>query len=248
MDIENNNKIQNTNKTQSNNKKILFLHGYTQNSLVFQKRLKVLTKTLTNLFNVDFLFPEGQYIINQEKENTEKKLESEEEIQRGWTHVAEYPDNFFDLKEVEYIDINQSIDQIQQIFEKNTGIECIFAFSQGSLLALLVLAMMSEGKLKDSFKSLKCAVLASGFISPFPTNDNLQFVKSYVEGEKKISLPTLHIYGKNDDFVKSSLSERVTKMFESPEIFEHDGKHFVPSKKDDIEKIVNYLGKYLEKK
>lgn len=225
-------------------KKILFIHGYTQNSLVFQKRLKVLTKSLSNLFKVDFLFPDAPHIID-----LDAKVESEEEIKRGWASVDKSikMEGFFDLKEVEYLGINASIEAIKTIFEKNNDIECIFGFSQGSLIILFLLIMLQEGKLPESFKSLKCAVLASAFINPFPKNEDLQFIQDYVNGNKKINLPSLHIYGKTDDYLKPELSMQVIKIFENPQIFDHEGKHFIPSKKDDVEIITNYLKSFFEK-
>lgn len=46
---------------------ILFIHGFTQNSLIFRKRLKVILKTLQSKFiNYEMLIPDAPHLLNLE--------------------------------------------------------------------------------------------------------------------------------------------------------------------------------------
>lgn len=61
-----NNKNQNLNK-KNNKRSILFIHGFTQNSDIFRKRLKVLLKTLQSKFkNYEMLIPDAPHLLNPE--------------------------------------------------------------------------------------------------------------------------------------------------------------------------------------
>jgi predicted esterase YcpF (UPF0227 family) len=59
-----NDKNENVNKRE-NKSSILFLHGFTQNSEIFKKRLKVILKTLQSKFNKhEILIPDAPHILN----------------------------------------------------------------------------------------------------------------------------------------------------------------------------------------
>lgn len=48
-------------------KSILFLHGFTQNSDIFQKRLKAIIKTLNKKYDkYNLLFPDAPHILDLE--------------------------------------------------------------------------------------------------------------------------------------------------------------------------------------
>lgn len=66
------NKInENLNNNNNNNiekkSSILFLHGFTQNSEIFRKRLKVILKTFQSKFkNYQMLIPDAPHLLNPE--------------------------------------------------------------------------------------------------------------------------------------------------------------------------------------
>jgi predicted esterase len=241
---------------ESNSKSILFLHGYTQNSLVFQKRLKVLTKAIEKLFpDFKLIFPDAPFELELE---TPKE---EEEIKRAWLYLNEKDkmntDDLINNSELNYLGLETSLQKLMSLNEENNlNIECIFAFSQGSLVATLLSILISHGEYKKYFPNLKCIVLVAGFIFPFPINEEVKFYlqnlkKLYTEEalseEEKIQIPSLHVYGSADVYILPEKSQKLSHLFANSEQYEHKGKHFIPTGKDDLEVFLNFLKKYLNK-
>ncbi len=56
----------------------------------------------------------------------------------------------------------------------------------------------------------------------------------------------MNVFGQNDQFVQNEKSKEIVKFFQNYEIFNHKGKHFVPSSKADIIKFEEFLEKYLK--
>jgi predicted alpha/beta hydrolase family esterase len=54
------------------------------------------------------------------------------------------------------------------------------------------------------------------------------FCKTFFQ--QKCSLPTLHVYGKNDDIVLPSYSEKLAENFTQKTVQIHEGGHVIPSK------------------
>jgi hypothetical protein len=242
---------------------ILFLHGYTQNSLVLQKRLKVLTKAINKEYpDKELLFPDAPFILEKYDNSIDPEL-----IKRGWMYLYEEDkfksDNFAQMEEAFYFGFIHSMKEILNLIE-NKRIECVISFSQGSLLFLFILIILIKSKKEDltdlSFKKyfphLKCVILIAGFIKPVPLNEELSFFKNVLEeinkngniksDEDKIDLPSLHIWGALDEYIEPKRSENVSKLFLNSETYEHKGKHFIPTSKDDLEIYLGFLNKYLK--
>lgn len=222
-------------------KSILFLHGFTQNSLIFNKRLKVIIKELAQKFkNYDFLIPDGPHILEL------SDIEPDEGYKRGWLYVNEENKMKFEdwdtIQSINYLGLKESVKQLENLsFNNNKNIECIFGFSQGALVTIFI-SLLYQNKLKEVFPNLKCVVIVAGFIDPLPLNEELKDIVSF---EGKINIPSLHIYGSLDEFITPFKSERATKLFYNPEVYIHPGKHFIPSSKQDVEIISNFMKQYL---
>jgi hypothetical protein len=66
-----NNKNENLNNNNNKKRSILFIHGFTQNSDIFRKRLKVILKTLQSKFkNHEMLIPDAPHLLNPEVKKT----------------------------------------------------------------------------------------------------------------------------------------------------------------------------------
>ena len=190
--------------------------------------------------------------------------ESKEEIQRGWLFLN--PENkldcteFNEKKEVEYKGLSESLEALKAIASESK-VEAIFAFSQGSLLSLMLgILIETEQSYKELFKDLKCFILCAGFLDPYPSNSELLTYKDKITsalhtecserpGTDKerfsLSIPVLNVFGEADEFIKPEKSKSVEKLFMNVESFSHPGKHFIPSAKPDIERYISFLGKYL---
>jgi predicted esterase len=237
------------------NRSILFLHGFTQNSIAFRNRLKVLLNSLEKNFkNTKFLFPDAPFIL----EDNEKI----EEIKRGWLYLEEsnkMSSSLFEKeKEVTYLGLGESLDSITKLNEENNySIESIISFSQGSLVSTFLSILITHTDLRKKFPNLKCIILVAGFIYPMPKNKEIDFYYStisklynenltqIIEESEKIQIPTLHVFGKSDPYIIPDKSEKLINLFSNFETYIHEGKHFVPTKKEDVEAYINFLKKHL---
>jgi hypothetical protein len=238
---------------EANKSKILFLHGYAQNSHIFNTRTKNLQKQLNKKFNnkFEYIFPDAPLVLDKEEQTVEN------EIIRGWLKYIKNKDTkFYDLNTVKYMGLEEAINAIFKIGDDNKNIEIIISFSQGTviLILLIILSLYKNSKydFKQHFPNLKCLICVSGFFRPYPENEEFQDIANSVLNDdensaKKIDIPMLDVYGINDQFVSNEKSKEITKFFETYEIFCHKGKHFVPSSKGDIIKFEDFIEKYLDK-
>lgn len=232
--------------------KILYLHGFLQSSKIFKERMEEINKALSKVFLLTSLFPQGDYIIEKDEITNEEK--------RGWMKLENIDYSNLDFKEVKdvlsqesvkYLGLEQTLAIIKQIALENPDIDCIFGFSQGSLIALIVAILYSSySDFKEWFPNLKSLVLVSGFVKPYPENKEFkinELVKNYIQGKCKISIPTFNVYGENDDHIIPEKSEEIIKFFETYKIYKHPGKHFVPSKGGDKQAFVEFFKVILDK-
>ena len=230
--------------------KILFLHGYAQNSHIFSTRTKNLQKQLNKKFNnkYDFLFPDAPMILDKEDQTVEN------EVIRGWLKFVKV-DDFYKANTVRYIGLDEGISSIYKIGDENKNIEVIISFSQGTviLILMIILSLYKTEKynFKEHFPNLKCLICVSGFFRPFPENEEFQDLVDEVLNKnekfvKKFDVPMMNVFGQNDQFVQNEKSKEIVKFFQNYEIFNHKGKHFVPSSKADIIKFEEFLEKYLK--
>ena len=225
---------------EANKSKILFLHGYAQNSHIFNTRTKNLQKQLNKKFNnkFEYIFPDAPLVLDKEEQTVEN------EIIRGWLKYIKNKDTkFYDLNTVKYMGLEEAINAIFKIGDDNKNIEIIISFSQGTviLILLIILSLYKNSKydFKQHFPDLKCLICVSGFFRPYPENEEFQDIANSVLNDdensaKKIDIPMLDVYGINDQFVSNEKSKEITKFFLYFVIFCHKGKHFVPSSKADI--------------
>ena len=230
--------------------KFLFLHGYAQNSQIFNLRTKNLQKQLLKKFNnkYEILIPDAPLILDKDNQIQEN------EILRGWL-TFDKVDDFYGRKLIKYYGLSEAIDNIYKLGDNNKNIEMILSFSQGSvvLILMIILSLYNNDKynFNQHFPNLKCIICVSGFIRPFPDNDEFKDIIDEVFSEKetnikKCQIPILNVYGENDQFVLNDKSQEISKFFTYSEDFCHKGKHFVPSSKGDIIKFEEFLEKYLK--
>ncbi len=235
---------------EGNHSKILFLHGYAQNSHIFSTRTKNLQKQLNKKFNnkFDFLFPDAPMILEKEDQTVEN------EVIRGWLKFVKV-DDFYKANTVKYIGLDEGINSIYKIGDENKNIEVIISFSQGTviLILMIILSLYKTEKynFKQHFPNLKCLICVSVFFRPFPENEEFQDLVDEVLNKnekfvKKFDVPMMNVFGQNDQFVQNEKSKEIVKFFQNYEIFNHKGKHFVPSSKADIIKFEEFLEKYLK--
>ena len=236
---------------ESKKSKILFLHGYAQNGHIFNTRTKNLQKQLNKKFNnkFEYIFPDAPLILEKEEQTVEN------EIIRGWLkYIKDKNTPFYDLETVKYSGLKEAMDTIYKLGDENPDINIIISFSQGTviliLLILLHLYKKDQYDFKKHFPNLKCLICVSGFIRPYPENEEFTDIKKDILNideklTKKFDIPMMNVYGMNDQYVANDKSKEINKFFDKYEIFCHKGKHFVPSSKNDIIKFEEFIEKYL---
>ena len=100
----------------------------------------------------------------------------------------------------------------------------------------LLLALKASGKIE---LDVKFAIFSSGFLSLSSVHENL--VESFID------LPSMHIFGKNDNIVCSERSQNLSEKFPNPVIIIHDGGHFVPSLNPFKSIFIEFLEKFIPK-
>ncbi|GLV31798.1 uncharacterized protein CBL_07558 [Carabus blaptoides fortunei] len=117
------------------------------------------------------------------------------------------------------IGFEDSVRLVEETFEEHGPFDGILGFSQGACFVSLLCDLQQRGILKCKFNF---AIMASGFKS-----GSLPHLKYY---EESINIPTMHIYGKNDQIIPTEMSEALASCYEEEAlIVTHDGGHYLPA-------------------
>ena len=163
-------------------------------------------KTLTYLKNecnahVHYLNGTHPYVATSESSQV-----SPIESQRVWYNAT-------DDSSV-YTGIEESIAHVLHHVKLNGPYEGIIGFSQGSILASLII--------KQQPSLFKYFVSISGFCA---RSDKY---KTYYSPNEPLDVASLHIYGRRDTLVDPSRSQDFAKCFRDSACVEHEAGHFAP--------------------
>jgi predicted esterase len=123
-------------------------------------------------------------------------------------------------------------------FASNAPIDGVFGFSQGAVLASLLVGLRPPNGAPTPAQPLGFgfAVLVGGF----PSNDPAH--RALYESVESFALPSLHMIGRADRVVPSEASRALAARFESPVLFEHEGGHVIPSSPEARATFGEFLG------
>ena len=233
-------------------KQVLCLHGFSQNSLKFSKKLKPLAKFFSDNYSIELLFPNAPFPLFAPDEPI-----SDEEKPYAWLTFhqnliglpIEKVREFFSQETIEILGFGTSQAFLEDFLLKNENIIGILAFSQGAVLTTFLLIQAMEKRLKvDLLKKLKFCLLISGLGTKNPVIREIgEVVGEYANGKRKVDVPVMLVHGKKDEFIETEGAERMREYFSNYEEWEHEGKHFVPVKKEDLLIYKKFLDKYLIK-
>lgn len=84
--------------------------------------------------------------------------------------------------------------------------------------------------------------------SPLPENEQFKDILKHITSKehKQSDIPSLHVYGLSDEYIVPQKSKDIIEYFAINEKYEHQGKHFIPTGKNNITFFENYLEKYLK--
>lgn len=224
-------------------KKVLALHGYSQNATIFSKRIGAIRKECKN---IDFVFVDAPHILlPSELSGASSRFDSELQLEavseeaadpntapRGWWRSNETRTKAEGLK--------ASILVIRGLL-MTQRFDGVFGFSQGGAFAAVIAALLERPHLYPEFlvdgKSPHAPLQFCISVSGFRLNDPFSLellMPSY-------STPTLHILGKTDTLVVEERSRQLIEVSENSRVEEHNGGHFVPSQSSWRKLFANYM-------
>ncbi|KAI9219240.1 serine hydrolase FSH [Blastocladiella britannica] len=211
-----------TSSTAPRLKRILCLHGYTQNATVFRKRTAVLRKHLKNIAEFDYI--SAPHFAHTHVPTTEAEASSDEGQLAWWTRDHE------SNAASPAIGIGASLALLNAHIRDHGPYDGVLGFSQGAAMAA-VLAMEREQQHTDAPMFY---LLVSGFVPRDPAILT-QFAVS------ACTAPSMHIWGTADEWVPPAWSRGLANSFTTAEVFEHAGAHFVPSDGDARKAIAAWI-------
>jgi len=209
--------------TAASGKRVLALHGYSQNSSIFSKRLGALRKECKD---IQFVFVDAPHILLPAEFDTPSEellaLQSDPDTaMRGWWTANEERTKITGLQE--------SLLVVRNIL-KNQRFDGIFGFSQGGAFAALISALLERPNIHPPFlvdgqtphPPFRFCVAVSGFKVMDPICDPFY--------SPSLATRTLHVIGRTDVVVIEERSRQLVEVSTNKRVEEHDGGHFVPSK------------------
>ncbi|KAJ7093932.1 FSH1-domain-containing protein [Mycena belliarum] len=222
-------------------KRVLVLHGYSQNANIFSKRLGALRKQCGK--TIDFVFVDGPVILQpadlgfaSAPSATLDALDASEVIEgneaRAWWK--------WNATKSEALGLPESLVILRDVLKTQT-FDGVLGFSQGAAAAALLAALLERPYSYPPFlidgkpphPPLKFCVAVSGF----RLNDSI----ADAIFEANYATPTLHIIGKTDVVVHEERSQKLVDISTNARVETHDGGHFVPSKGNWRKFLAAYL-------
>lgn len=235
------------------------LHGYSQNSRTFQRKLRRIAERLYQTFpDTELVWPEGPLQIHPsdipgyEPANTERQLLEGPEL-RAWFHlryVQDPPHGLF-----------QSLDMLADILDRDGPFDGVIAFSQGTILAAILASLLEGQTRRDTFQR---TLQISSNIMPYPEafinlkHPPLKFgilyagrvgttrYSDWLYEDPPIDTPFCHFVGKWDPMVdheeRDAVLAKLSGSKESRTIV-HAGGHFVPVNDEMVRHVVDFIAK-----
>ncbi|XP_066142044.1 esterase AGAP003155 [Euwallacea fornicatus] len=198
---------------------ILCLHGYRQNAEVFKEKTGSFRKIVHKWAKFNYVTAPHKVVLVDDIHALEDPNigQSKDEEQYGW---------FFNRDDRTYRGIRQggpaigfeeSVQFIEQIFEKEGPFDGVLAFSQGACFLGLLCDLQQRGLTQHI--NFNFAIMAGGFKS-----QSFPHLKYYMD---EIDLPSLHIFGETDKVIPTEMSEALSQCFENPKVVRHPGGHYL---------------------
>lgn len=239
--------------------KILMLHGYSQNSRTFQRKLRRLAEQLYQTFpDTELVWPEGPLQIHPsdipgyKPANRDQQLLEGPEL-RAWFHlryVQDPPHGLF-----------QSLDMLADILNRDGPFDGVIAFSQGTILAAILASLLEGQTRRDTFHR---TLQISPNIMPYPEafinlkHPPLKFgilyagrvgttrYSDWLYEDPPIGTPFCHFVGKWDPMVDHEERDAVLAKLSGSKksrTIVHAGGHFVPVNGEMVRHVVDFIAK-----
>ncbi|KDQ13939.1 hypothetical protein BOTBODRAFT_110638 [Botryobasidium botryosum FD-172 SS1] len=208
-------------------RRILALHGYSQNRHILSQRMSAITKLCKDC---EFVFADAPHVLDAVTPQDYRVFDpaasagsnDPKTMPRAWFRI--------DPKTQMYTGLERSVIYLRDMLAQ-THFHGVFGFSQGTAMASIICAILERPHLYPSF-------LIDG-VSPHPPLDFAIFV-SGLKPYRHESLPplfseplntrTLHVIGRNDVITTPERSQALIDAYVDPRVEYHDGGHFIPAK------------------
>jgi len=200
--------------------RILAFHGMKQNSVLFRSRTRQLRIAIREFAEIVYVGGPHQY---QAQPNASAAINADSitEISsvasdaRCWWHTVEKEDGT-----VEYQGLEDTVQFVDNIFNKEGPFDGILGFSQGAALSGILAAIQPRHSIKFSFM-----IEISGFAGR--TEIHRPLFEQGITG-----MPSLHIYGLADTLISPERTQKFAECFSEPSavVSKHEGTHFAPNK------------------
>ncbi|CCH43241.1 putative serine hydrolase [Wickerhamomyces ciferrii] len=227
--------------------KVLCLHGFLQNGKVFSEKSSGIRKLLKKS-NIQLDYIDGPIILEKkdlpfEIDDDKWKEILDADLNKAWF----YHDNIS-----KNLDLTEAIQTVVNHIKTNGPYDGIFGFSQGAAVTAIINNKIKE--LIPEHPYFKFAITFSGysFTEPKPNNsEELQITEKFQDSftvPSDLTTKNIFVYGANDNSVPGVRSKFLSKLYpqDNKIVFEHDGGHFVPNKKDFLKPIVEEITKAIE--
>ncbi|KAF9047559.1 serine hydrolase FSH [Panaeolus papilionaceus] len=222
-------------------RRILVLHGYSQNAVIFNKRLGALRKECKDMelviVNAPHVLQPTELFASEAAQGaagpTAEEIQADPDTaMRAWWRANK--------ERTQAIGLLESLDYIRDIL-KESKFDGVFGFSQGAAFAAVISALLERPHLHPPFlmngeaphPPFKFCVAVSGFRPLDPVCEPF-FTPSY-------NTPTMHVIGKTDVVVVEERSQQLVAVSANARVEEHEGGHFVPSKGNWRKFLASYM-------
>ncbi|CAH6722186.1 family of serine hydrolases 3 [[Candida] jaroonii] len=216
--------------------RILFIHGYTQNSQTFYAKTSALRKKLIKS-GYEPVYLNGPLLLTPADfpgEDFGKFQSGDDDFRAWWIKPGQTNAG---------IDITEAIDTVKKYVDEENAegkettkqdIVGVIGFSQGAALGGLI-----HNKFEELFgHTLKFSILYSGFKLDTSKNSGNEDLKQYYPSKPNGKI--LHVIGELDTVIDESRALSLVDVL-GGDILKHPGGHFVPNSKVYVEKVVAWI-------
>lgn len=208
-------------------KKVLCLHGFTQNGPLFAKKSSAVSKALSKIgYETVFVTAPFPVEISDVSFEIQQQSLNDGNMRTWWNTNKARP---------KYYNLDSAFDTIRQSIETDGPFTGVMGFSQGAALAGIMCQHIHN--LHESQPQLKFGIFYCGFKVMIPEHRHFY--------AQPISIPTLHVLGSLDTIVPE---KRSMALYEASEVTKrvllvHPGGHFVPSSRDILNQVTHFVEK-----
>lgn len=167
-----------------------------------------------------------------------------------------------------YWEAASSIEYIGEFVRKEGPFDGIFGFSQGGMIASMVLqhqrtSLLGHRVLVNVMKvavtyglyrvlSCDCSTVENPSQTPFAFKFGIFFAAAACSNPQyasvqKVNLPSVHVIGETDAVVVKDRSQALLELYENPAVYYHPGGHYIPTNKE-VKDVLREFVKTLQTK